>query len=46
MDVEYTQTEYCRFTFIHESFIFANIREFECSRIKHPREMFGFIEVT
>ena len=31
---------YCRLAFIRENFIFANIREFDVSRIQLSREIF------
>ena len=36
--------QYCKFTIIRGNFIFANIREFDGSRIQHSREMFSYIE--
>ena len=35
---------YFKFSIIRENIIFANIREFDPSRIQHSHEMFAFIE--
>ena len=35
-------TMYCKVTIIRENFIFANIFEFDRSRIQHSREMFSY----
>ena len=40
------QTEYYRLAFIRGNFIFANIREFDVSRIQHSREIFEYMVFT
>ena len=35
---------YCKFTIIHENFIFANIRKFERLQIQNSRETFAYTE--
>ena len=37
---------YCKFTIIRKNFIFANIREFDRSRIQHSHEKFLYIKFT
>ena len=34
----------CKFIIIRENFIFANIREFDHSRIQNSRDMYSYIE--
>ena len=36
----------CKFTIIRENYIFANIREFNRSRISYSREIFAYLEFT
>ena len=38
--------QYCKFNIIRENFIFADIREFDCSRIYHYRETCKHMEFT
>ena len=37
---------HCRLAFIRENFIFANIHEFDVSRIQHSREIFEYMVFT
>ena len=37
---------YCKFFIIRKNFIFANIREFDCSQIQHSCKTFAHIEFT
>ena len=38
--------KYCKFTFIPENFILANIREYDHSQVQHSCEVFAYIEFT